>query len=573
MLLIKKLALTLSIGAMLQAGHDAQAAAAPVIPEPSTDQVMIELAPLAMATAARASPPRAADRIAELGRQVGAQLRLSHSFADSPQRPAAGTAAMRSAAAPARQYQVVKLGRTYTGAELQAVLAKLNSNPAVAKAEADLLLQPSVLPNDPRMAELWGMQNSTASTYGASFVDAWERGTGAGVVVAVIDTGALPHPDLGTLSPASGNFVSAGYSFLHDCRKASTCAPDTPAAQSVIAAQPSAFDYGDFCDSPSNSASICSRAGTASSWHGTHVAGTIAAMANNSVGVAGGAYGAKILPVRILGKGGGYYSDIIEGMQWAAGIHPSIANPTPARVLNMSLGGGGACPAAMQTAINAIVAKGSMVVVAAGNEAGKVGSPANCKNVVAVAATDITGKAAFYTNSGPEVWLAAPGGDTLSVLSTVNNGTTTPDLQSWDYKGKRGTSMATPHVAAAAALLFGARPDMTPASVQVALCAGTTPFPESKCTTSNCGSGILNANKSLRIATGELPMPAGDTCKPKPEPACALPWSPTTTYDVDMRASYEGINYRAKWWTRNLNPAQHSTQWEVWEKIGTCPAP
>jgi serine protease len=165
-----------------------------------------------------------------------------------------------------------------------------------------------------------------------------------------------------------------------------------------------------------------------SSWHGTHVAGTIAAKTNNGVGVAGVAYNAKIVPVRVLGKCGGYTSDIADAIIWASGgtVTGVPANANVAKVINMSLGGGGACDTTTQNAINSARSRGTVIIVAAGNENQNASNsnPANCAGVVAVAATGKTGGRASYSNYGTVVDVAAPGGDgSYSILSTLNAGT------------------------------------------------------------------------------------------------------------------------------------------------------
>ena len=171
-----------------------------------------------------------------------------------------------------------------------------------------------------------------------------------------------------------------------------------------------------------------------SSWHGTHVSGTIGAVSDNGIGVAGINQNSKIQPLRVLGKCGGYTSDIADAIRWSAGLPVSGIpnnNPTPDRVVNISLGGSGACDSVTQSAINAAVAAGTVVVVAAGNSTSDASNftPANCDNVITVAATGHTGSRAYYSNYGTSVEIAAPGGDAQlgkTILSTLNAGTETP---------------------------------------------------------------------------------------------------------------------------------------------------
>jgi serine protease len=239
-----------------------------------------------------------------------------------------------------------------------------------------------------------------------------------------------------------------------------------------------------------------------SSWHGTHVAGTIAALTNNGSGVAGVAFGAKIVPVRVLGKCGGYTSDIADGIVWASGGTvsgvPNIA--ARAQVINMSLGGGGACDTTTQNAINGARSRGTVVVVAAGNEAQNASnsSPANCSGVITVAATNRSGGRASYSNYGTIVDVAAPGGDSgAAILSTLNAGTKAPGADS--YAGYMGTSMATPHVAGVVALMLAKNAALTPDDVEARLKSSARAFPAS---CSGCGAGIVNASAAVDAATG-----------------------------------------------------------------------
>ena len=433
----------------------------------------------------------------------------------------------------------------------------------VEYVEEDAILTTQSAPNDTYYTTgpsgnpgLWGMQPVSpvalpapggTGSYGADFETAWLTNTGTGVVVAVVDTGITPHVDIvgtaGTVSPATGNLVSPGYDFTTDCRKRGTCAATTASASAYIAPSANATDLGDFIsaqDIIDNPTLFPGPSPSNSSWHGSHVAGTIAAIGNNSAGVIGGAYNAKILPVRVLGKGGGYVSDIAEGIKWAAGVHPTIANPNPAKVINMSLGGyGAACSITEQNAINAAVAAGAVVVVAAGNDNKDVAlaSPANCNNVISVAAIARDGSRAVYSNfSSPTtntinptyITLAAQGGDQSypatfdpGILSTLNTSLTTPNTTSAGstYVYYQGTSMATPHAAAAVALMLARNPALTPAQVKTILSApaSLTTFPSFlagyatwDCTISNnCGAGILNAK--LAVQNSITPLSASLT--------------------------------------------------------------
>jgi serine protease len=243
-----------------------------------------------------------------------------------------------------------------------------------------------------------------------------------------------------------------------------------------------------------------------SSWHGTHVAGTIAAKGNNSLGVIGVAFGAKVQPVRALGRCGGYTSDIADGIIWSSGgtVSGLPVNATPAKVINMSLGGGGACDTTTQNAINSARSRNTTVIVAAGNENQNASNsnPANCAGVVTVAAVGPTGGRAYYSNYGTVVDLAGPGGDQSAgnsngILSTLNAGTTTPGADSYAYY--QGTSMATPHVAGVAALMYAVKPSATPDQIESALKSSTRAFPA---TCSQCGTGIVDAPAAIAAISG-----------------------------------------------------------------------
>jgi serine protease len=209
-----------------------------------------------------------------------------------------------------------------------------------------------------------------------------------------------------------------------------------------------------------------------------------------------------VVPVRVLGKCGGYTSDIADGIIWASGGTvsgvPAIA--ARAQVINMSLGGGGACDTTTQNAINGARSRGTVVVVAAGNESQNASnsSPANCAGVITVAATNRSGGRASYSNYGTIVDVAAPGGDSgAAILSTLNAGTKAPGADS--YAGYMGTSMATPHVAGVVALMLAKNGALTPDDVEARLKSSVRAFPAS---CSGCGAGIVNASAAVDAAVG-----------------------------------------------------------------------
>jgi len=224
---------------------------------------------------------------------------------------------------------------------------------------------------------------------------------------------------------------------------------------------------------------------------GTHVAGSIAAETNNGAGVAGAAFGARVVPVRALGRCGGHMSDIADGIIWAAGgtVSSVPANANPAQVLNLSLGGSGSWSSTTQAAINTARSLGSTVVVAGGNESTDASNstPANCTGVVTVAATNRAGARAYYSNYGSVVDVAAPGGGG-GILSTLNAGNMNPGSDSFEFY--QGTSMAAPHVAGVIALLYATDPAITPDGAESIIKNTARVFPGS-CT--QCGSGIVDA--------------------------------------------------------------------------------
>lgn len=382
----------------------------------------------------------------------------------------------------ALQADVMQLDKRLTLEQVRALAAELKAGDAsIEYAEPDRLVQALLTPNDPLYTQQWSYFDATG---GINLPTAWDRTQGAGVVVAVLDTGVRPHADL------APNLL-AGYDFIVD-----PLISNDGTGRDADASDPGDAVAAGYCQSGSPAAN--------SSWHGTHVAGTIAAATGNGAGVAGVAWGAKVLPVRILGRCGGYTSDMADGIVWSAGgaVSGVPANAHPARVINLSLGGMGACDTTSQNAINAARARGAVVVVAAGNanvDAAQV-SPASCAGVIAVAATGLGGGKASYSNTGSGVAIAAPGGDGGSgILSTLNAGTAAPGADS--YAAYMGTSMATPHVSGVVALMLSQNPTLTPDDVLTRLKASARPFP-APC--SLCGAGLLDAQAAL-VAAGTPP--------------------------------------------------------------------
>ncbi|NWF34848.1 S8 family serine peptidase [Stenotrophomonas sp. SAM-B] len=382
---------------------------------------------------------------------------------------------------------VVKADRPLDRAEAELLMRRLAADPGVEYVEVDQLMQATLVPNDTRFSEQWGFGTSNASI---NVRPAWDKATGTGVVVAVIDTGITNHPDL------NANILP-GYDFISDAAM----------ARDGGGRDNNPNDEGDWYAANECGSGIPA---SNSSWHGTHVAGTVAAVTNNSTGVAGTAFNAKVVPVRVLGKCGGYTSDIADAIVWASGgtVSGVPANANPAEVINMSLGGGGSCSTTYQTAINGAVSRGTTVVVAAGNSSTNVSSsvPANCANVIAVAATTSAGARASFSNYGTGIDISAPG---QAILSTLNSGTTVPGSAS--YASYNGTSMAAPHVAGVVALVQSVAPTaLSPASIESLLKSTARPLPGA--CSGGCGAGIVDADAAVTAAlNGTGPGPGTGT--------------------------------------------------------------
>jgi serine protease len=401
-------------------------------------------------------------------------------------------------------------------------------DPNVEYAEPDRIMRKTLTPNDTRYNEQWHYFEATG---GINAPPAWDKSTGAGVVTAVIDTGYRPHADL------TANLLP-GYDFISD-----TFVSNDGNGRDSDPSDPGDWLNASECE-PGDPASF-----EPSSWHGTHVAGTIAAQTNNGSGVAGVAFNAKVVPARVLGKCGGYTSDIADAIVWTSGgtVSGVPANANPAKVLNISLGGLGSCGTTTQNAINSARSRGASVIVAAGNENSNSANytPANCNGVVTVAAVGRNGGKASYSNFGATVEVAAPGGSggANSVLSTLNTGTREPGSDSFALYN--GTSMATPHVVGVVALMLSAKPTLTPDEVTSLLQSTARSFPA---TCSQCGSGIVNANAAVDAAIGGTPPdPPGTIAEVEPNnsrAAAQLISTDNTTVNGTMASSSDNDYYR-----------------------------
>ncbi len=374
-----------------------------------------------------------------------------------------------------------------TPASLAAVAVAATADSAVASAERVRVFRHQWIPNDTMYVQQWALGNGIGGIRAAK---AWDVTPSGSVAVAVIDTGIRSHPDLDAKRMSGYDMISNSF-----------IANDGGGRDS------DATDGGDFDDA------LDCTGGNAydfmSSWHGTHVAGIIAASTNNGDGMAGVAPNARVVPVRALGRCGGTAEDVADAIRWAAGVPvPGVPNnPNPARVLNLSLGGTSPCSANEQSAVNSALARGAVVVVAAGNDAALVSgfSPANCKGVVAVAASNLLGDLSSFSNFGAAVSVSAPGGDSgdlPGIISTLNGGITLPGVPS--YATYMGTSMAAPHVAGVVALMLTRDPTLTPGQVLNRLLVASRTFPAgSDCAVAAgaCGNGLLDAFNAVSSVT------------------------------------------------------------------------
>ncbi len=424
-----------------------------------------------------AAPPEA--RVAQLAADIGIPLRYLRTMA-------VGAQVLTSSMIGSEQ-------------DADAVAARISAHPDVAYAERSRRVRAARIPNDPLYPDQFYLQP------GATTIDAqtaWDITTGSSaVVVAVLDTGSTNHADLaGRLLPGYDFVSNFTYGNDGNAKDVAGNYRDTDAS-----------DPGDWVSAADLSGPLATSECTVrdSSWHGTSVIGTLAARSDNGDYVTGVDWNARVVPVRVLGKCFGDDTDVADGLAWAGGVAvpAAPANPTPAHVINMSLGDPGTCAKYFQDAVDAVFARGvtRAIVAAAGNQAsGEPHSPSSCIGVLSVGATTFGGSRASYSNFGARLDLSAPGGSAVSgspynVLALVNLGTTVPAGDGTRYRA--GTSFATPLVSGVAALMLAVAPNLTPDDVRTFLKASAKPFPAgSTCSTALCGAGILDAPAAVRFA-------------------------------------------------------------------------
>jgi serine protease len=440
------------------------------------------------------------------------------------------------------------------GIDSQTLAARLRQDPEVELAVVDGRRRIQVAPTDPLYADgqtlttpvagQWYLRAPSATTPSSIDIEsAWTVNRGnPSLVVAVLDTGVrFDHPDL------AGRLLS-GRDFVGSDQDGTGMAPLSYLyANDGDGWDADATDPGDWISQTDlmNPLLVGCDGGAGpidSSWHGTQVSGLIAAATGNGIGMAGIA-DVKILPLRVLGKCGGYDSDILAAMRWAGGLPvPGVqSNATPARLINMSLGSAGSCsdPAGSGSLYQQVVAElrlvGVSVIASAGNDSRSVNLPANCPGVIAIGGLRQVGTKNGFSSLGPEVVISAPGGNCVNgagqtclypILSTTNVGTTIPQGSGYTDGGLTaaiGTSFSAPQVTGVAALMLSVNSQLWPDDLRALLRSSARVFSGSNdptvtlcidpallnpatdqleclCTTTTCGAGMLDAGAAVRVA-------------------------------------------------------------------------
>lgn len=444
-------------------------------------------------SAAGSAEARSAE-LSQLARDLGARIRVS--------------------SGPSAQWSVVQAD----GVSEEQLITSLSNRPGVASVVPDRRKTIRRMPNDPRYAEQWAWAQQQAASIRAE--QAWDITTGsAAVVVAVVDTGVrFEHEDL-------RDRLLPGYDFIADI--------ETAGDGDGRDADPS--DPGDFLTSAELHGEFFEGCGdgdagdqpVSSSWHGTMVSGIVAAAGNNSRGIAGVGWETRVLPLRVLGKCGGYDSDIVAAMRWAAGLQvPGVPNnPYPARIVNLSLGGEYSCSRIYRQTLEELRQRGVLVVAAAGNSGGGVEEPGNCPGVVTVGGLRHDGIKVRYSSFGPEVSLSAPSGNCgegwscqYQITTTTNLGRTYPTQNGYTdgNNAATGTSFSTPQASGVLALMLAIHPGLSADTLESRLLGSTRAFPvvaglpqcssqdrstgECNCVTGQCGAGMLDAAAAVSSA-------------------------------------------------------------------------
>lgn len=420
---------------------------------------------------------------------------------------------------------VVELDPPVPADRVPSLRGTLESKAEIYRADIDFKQTQMGAPNDQYYRQQWHLWDE----YGANVEKAWDKDVyGNDTVIAVVDSGITDHPDL-------NDKVLPGYDFIAD--------PYVSQDGDERDADPA--DEGDWTYGNECGANVSAHD---SVWHGTHVAGIAAAITDNHTGVAGVAPNASILPVRALGRCGGYVSDIADAIAWSSGENVRYAprNEHPADVINLSLGGGRRCNYVYQRAIDVANRNGSTIAVAAGNENQDANNvqPASCNGVITVGATGPDGYRSAYSNYGSAVDIAAPGGNTYpqtggydqsaGILSTVNSGTRNPGYARIGYMD--GTSMATPVVSGVIALMKSVNPNLRNDQIERILRDTSSEIQdEPRGSWKRIGVGIVNAEGAV-CATLET---VGDSCRqpnnspvrpvPAPAPVTSNPRAPRET--------------------------------------------